>query len=86
MYARTQWQARPQKVTHFRGPLTLHNIRGQWFSTMVDGMFAVVWGRANNCWAYLHDFDPVSREIMMEDCRNLIEYRERPHGAPYWMR
>lgn len=86
MHARIQGQAKPKKVTHFRGPLTLHNIRGPWFTSMVDGMFAVVWGRSNNCWAYLHDFDPVSRELMLEDCRRRISYREAPHGYQVWVR
>ncbi len=59
----------------FRGELSLRNIRGPWASTVREGTFAVTWnGGKNKCWAFLHQFDPASRDTVakaFQDARNL---------------
>ena len=69
----------PRLRVQFHFPVTLKNIRGEWFPSFLNGAFIVVWGRFNNCYAYLHDFDPVSMQILIEECRAAINYQRFPH-------
>lgn len=77
--------SRPQKVVHFRGSLTVSHIRGQWFPSMKDGAFVVIWGRSGQCFAYLHDFDLASRNYLIEQCKRCVDSAEYPHATPTWL-
>jgi hypothetical protein len=74
----------PTKTIHFRGSLSIKHVRGHWFPSMRDGSFVVVWGRFNHCFAYLHDFDSLSRNLLIEQCKRCIDNAEYPHGLPIW--
>lgn len=75
----------PQGI-QFRGEVRLQNIRGPWSSTVREGAFAIVWnGGRNKCWAYLHQFDPVSQDILINDCRRRVAYQQHDHRKKDWI-
>lgn len=62
---------------HFKGQLTLANIFGEWMAGSRDGFFAVRWGRF---YAYLHQFDPSSRDVLIAACEKAHRNRDHAHG------
>ena len=55
--------------------LTLRNVLGPWRpsgAVGAVGVFAVCWStRSGEFWAPLHDFEPASRDRLIEECRCL---------------
>lgn len=79
--------AKPEKEIHLTGQLGLNNIRGHWNASMRDGVFVVLWhGHRNKCWAYLHQFDPLSRDVLINECHRSISYKEHDHAKNDWLR
>ena len=68
-----------QPPQHFAGHLTMENIYGEWWASARDGFFTVRWKRF---FAYLHQFDPISRAHLIEECESAHRRRDYPHGIP----
>jgi hypothetical protein len=66
----------PRRIT---GNLTVAHIYGGWWASARDGFFTVRWGRF---FAYLHQFDEVSRTALIAACAAGEQCRDRPHQLP----
>lgn len=72
---------RPAMTIQFHGPVCYENIRGRYhFSVQLEAP-AIVWGREGRCWAFLHDFEPRSQQLILDDCRQAVADRR---GASPW--
>ena len=60
---------RPELRIQFHGPVRFENIRGPWWFSFQLEAPAVVWGTNGRCWAFLHDFDTRSLDLIMDCCR-----------------
>jgi hypothetical protein len=67
-----------QPPQRFVGNLTLANIYGGWWASARDGFFTVRWGRF---YAYLHQFDRESQQVLIAACTAGERYRDAPHGT-----
>lgn len=77
--------SQPQAI-QFYGELTLQNIRGAWHASAREGSFVVLWdGGKNKCWAYLHQFDPLSQDILINHCRRRVAYQKHDHSKMDWV-
>jgi len=85
MAAQSQ-HSRVDREIYFRGYLTLQNIRGAWHASSKEGSFIVIWGEKAKCWAYLHQFDPISQDTLVNECRRRIAYIEHDHRKMDWIR
>lgn len=61
--------ARPALGIQFHSPVRFENIRGPWWFSYQLEAPAVVWGKNGSSFAYLHDFDLRSLQLIMECCR-----------------
>jgi hypothetical protein len=64
---------------HFKGRLTITNIYGEWWASARDGFFTIRWKRY---FAYLHQFDPSSRDALIAQCESAHRQRDYPHVLP----
>lgn len=72
---------RPAMTIQFHGPVCYENIRGRYhFSVQLEAP-AIVWGRDGRCWAFLHDFEPRSQQLILDDCRQAVADRR---GVSAW--
>lgn len=75
--------ARPALQIQFHAPVRYENIRGPFlFSHQLEAP-AVVWGRDGRCWAFLHDFDLRSIQLILEDCRAATYDRRGAFAHPF---
>ncbi|GBG03807.1 hypothetical protein AZSI13_31340 [Azospira sp. I13] len=75
--------ARPSLRVQFHAPVRYENIRGPFqFSFQLEAP-AIVWGRDGRCWAFLHDFDPRSVQIILERCREATYARRGMAACPF---
>lgn len=75
---------RPDREIYFLGSLSLQNIRGSWYASAKEGSFIVVWGDKTKCWAYLHQFDPISQYDLVSECRRRVAYQRHDHSKMDW--
>lgn len=76
-------EPRPALRIQFHAPVRYENIRGPFqFSFQLEAP-AIVWGRDGRCWAFLHDFDLRSIQIIMERCREATYDRRGMAAHPF---
>lgn len=78
----------PRRLLPPRGRyLSCSQVNGTWRpSTTIAccGVFAVIWtDRWGECWAPLHDFDPVSRNQLINECAQLDLEAGYPGAHPW---
>ncbi len=67
----------------FHAPVRFENIRPPFhFSFQLEAP-AVVWGRNDRCWAFLHDFDERSIGRILEECRRVTYERRGAYANPF---
>ena len=62
-------EPRPALRDQFHAPVRFENIRGPWWFSYQLEAPAVVWGKNGSRWAFLHDFDLRSLQLIMDCCR-----------------
>ncbi|HJW23933.1 MAG TPA: hypothetical protein VJ576_03465 [Rhodocyclaceae bacterium] len=76
-------RARPALRIQFHAPVHFENIRGPFqFSFQLEAP-AIVWGRDGRCWAFLHDFDLRSVQLILEQCREATYDRRGAFAHPF---
>lgn len=76
-------EPRPALSIQFHQPVRFENIRGPWrFSYQLEAP-AVVWGKNGRCWAFLHDFDLRSLQLILESCRSATFDRRGAYSHPF---
>lgn len=73
----------PALRIQFHAPVRFENIRGLWWFSFQLEAPAVVWGRNGRCWAFLHDFDIRSLQLIMERCRDATFDRRGAYAHPF---
>lgn len=76
-------QARPALRLQFHAPVRFENIRGSWWFSYQLEAPAVVWGGDGRFWAFLHDFDLRSLQLIMERCREATYDRRGAYAHPF---
>ena len=76
-------EARPALRVQFHAPVRFENIRGPWWFSFQLEAPAVVWNKNGRCWAFLHDFDLRSLQLIMEHCRAATFDRRGAYTHPF---
>ena len=73
----------PSLQIQFHAPARFEQIRGPYqFSFQLEAP-AIVWGRHGQCWAFLHDFDLRSVNLILSDCRQATSDRRGRFFNPF---
>lgn len=73
----------PALQVQFHAPVRWENIRPPFrVSTQLEAPI-VVWGRADRCWAYLHDFDQRAIRLILDACREATFDRRGSYANPF---
>lgn len=76
-------EVRPALRIQFHAPVRYENIRGPFqFSFQLEAP-AIVWGNQGRCWAFLHDFDLRSIQLILERCREVTYERRGLFASPF---
>lgn len=75
--------ARPALRNQFHAPVRFENIRGPWWFSYQLEAPAIVWGKDGGCWAFLHDLDLRSVQIVLARCREATYDRRGSYAHPF---
>lgn len=67
----------------FHVPVRFENIRPPFHFSFQFEAPAVVWGRNDRCWAFLHDFDEQAISRILEECRRVTYQRRGAYMNPF---
>lgn len=73
---------RPSRL-QFHAPVRFENIRGPWRVSIAFEAPVIVWGHGERCFAYLHDFDIRSQQLILECCREATYERRGAYTNPF---
>lgn len=73
---------RPSRL-QFHAPVRFENIRGPWRVSIAFESPVIVWGGGERCFAYLHDFDIRSQQLILECCREATYERRGAYAHPF---
>jgi len=73
---------RPPRI-QFHAPVRYENIRGHWRVSIALESPVVVWGEGERCFAFLHDFDQRSLQLILSCCRDATLDRRGAYTHPF---
>lgn len=73
---------RPPRM-QFHEPVRFENIRGPWRVSIAFESPVIVWGNGERCFAFLHDFDIRSQQLILERCREATHDRRGAYAHPF---
>ena len=76
-------EARPALRVQFHFPVRFENIRGPWWFSYQLEAPAIVWGKNGRYWAFMHDFDQRSVQLILDCCRDATLDRRGIAANPF---
>lgn len=77
-----QDRRRPSR-SQFHAPVRFENIRGPWRVSIAFEAPVITWGPGERFFAYLHDFDFRSQQLILEACREATYDRRGAYAHPF---